>query len=423
MQLNNLTQFDTLLFLQGPVGPFFSHLTNYVHSLKPSISLHKVNLCAGDQLFFHPRAPCTIHSYTQQITEFDSFLQSTIRTLQTPLNPNIAVVIFGDCRPYHRIAFSVLQQHFPTIQLITFEEGYFRPHYLTMEFGRVNGHSAPINFTPPPTEQHLPIAFSTSTPTEAPHPTDEAYPYQSAMARYGALYAIANTILNPIQYPHYKNWREMPISHMALKWASFHIQYNILRKNSRENTKTTKWAAHNPKQYFVLALQLAHDSQIRFHSNLSQESFLSAALRNFANKADPNHHLIIKAHPLDVDPAYWKKQIDEQVWDLHIQNRVHFITEASNTQLLQNSLGLLCINSTLGLAALDLNIPLFCAGRAVYSHPKLTPNPLLESFFQHPIPPHQPSFISWKQALIQRNQVPGNVYAPLTPSHPPHPTP
>ena len=46
---------------------------------------------------------------------------------------------FGDWRPLHREA--ILVAKLRNIQVWAFEEGYLRPHYITMEEGGVNGNS------------------------------------------------------------------------------------------------------------------------------------------------------------------------------------------------------------------------------------------------------------------------------------------
>nr|WP_256681841.1 hypothetical protein [Bordetella holmesii] len=50
------------------------------------------------------------------------------------------VMLFGDCRPVHRPA--VLLARSKGVRVHVFDEGYFRPYWVTMEQGGVNAHSS-----------------------------------------------------------------------------------------------------------------------------------------------------------------------------------------------------------------------------------------------------------------------------------------
>ena len=49
------------------------------------------------------------------------------------------VILFGDCRPYHRVAVDLARSR--GIAVHVFEEGYFRPDWITLERDGTNGHS------------------------------------------------------------------------------------------------------------------------------------------------------------------------------------------------------------------------------------------------------------------------------------------
>jgi len=50
------------------------------------------------------------------------------------------VILFGDCRPLHRAAIRVAQSR--GLRVYVVEEGYFRPDWITLEEGGVNGYSS-----------------------------------------------------------------------------------------------------------------------------------------------------------------------------------------------------------------------------------------------------------------------------------------
>lgn len=50
-----------------------------------------------------------------------------------------AVMLFGDCRAYHRIAHEIAKER--RLEVGVFEEGYIRPDCITLERDGVNGNS------------------------------------------------------------------------------------------------------------------------------------------------------------------------------------------------------------------------------------------------------------------------------------------
>src|SRR5205807_4527216 len=117
-----------VLLLQGPVGPFFRRLAARLRAAGAEV--HKVNFNGGDWLFY-PRGAL---NWRGRRRDWADFLQSLIVQRQIDL-----VLLFGDCRPIHRVARSVAQQY--GIQVGAFEEGYIRPNFITCEQFGVNGYS------------------------------------------------------------------------------------------------------------------------------------------------------------------------------------------------------------------------------------------------------------------------------------------
>ena len=117
-----------ILLLQGPMGPFFWWLARDLRGRGANV--HKVNFNAGDALFY----PVGGLSFRGAIDEWAGFLESLIRD-----NSIDEIVLFGDCRAYHRVAISVACRK--GIAVRVFEEGYLRPDWITLEKGGVNGNS------------------------------------------------------------------------------------------------------------------------------------------------------------------------------------------------------------------------------------------------------------------------------------------
>jgi len=117
-----------VLFLQGPVGPFFSRLAQDLEF--KGAEVFKFNFNAGDWLFFSRNAT----SFKGDLTAWPEVLKAFIQQ-----NKIDVILLFGDCRPVHACVRGLAQEL--GCALGVFEEGYLRPDYVTFEPFGVNGHS------------------------------------------------------------------------------------------------------------------------------------------------------------------------------------------------------------------------------------------------------------------------------------------
>jgi len=117
-----------ILLLQGPVGPFFRRLAKELRAAGAEV--HKVNFNGGDGLFY-PRGAI---SWRGHPGDWPQFLARLLQERRIDI-----VLLFGDCRPIHRVARSVAQQY--GVRVGAFEEGYIRPNFVTFEQFGVNGFS------------------------------------------------------------------------------------------------------------------------------------------------------------------------------------------------------------------------------------------------------------------------------------------
>ena len=117
-----------VLLLQGPLGPFFMHLSRDLRNAGAKVT--KVNFNGGDWLF--SSGSCV--NYTGHAIDWPKYLTRLIK------ERNIDVILlFGDCRSLHRMA---LKHAVPMgIDVGVFEEGYVRPDYITFERYGVNANS------------------------------------------------------------------------------------------------------------------------------------------------------------------------------------------------------------------------------------------------------------------------------------------
>ena len=128
---------ESALFLQGPVGPFFSRVS--AEFKERGFNVHKINFNGGDKLFFRQGNAV---DYVGATEDWSNYLKHFAEK-----NAISRIYVFGDCRVYHRYAKQVAEAL--NIQFYVFEEGYLRPNYITLERGGVNGFSPTMNVPTP----------------------------------------------------------------------------------------------------------------------------------------------------------------------------------------------------------------------------------------------------------------------------------
>ena len=123
---------DRILLLQGPVGHFFRDFARWLEQRGKQV--FKINFNAGDEAFYPATIPNT-HAYRGSTEDFPAFLAKF-----TTNNKIDTIACFGDTRHYHTVA-RQLAENTEGIRFWAFEEGYFRPFFITLEQGGVNDFS------------------------------------------------------------------------------------------------------------------------------------------------------------------------------------------------------------------------------------------------------------------------------------------
>lgn len=115
---------SNFLFLQGVNSPFFADLAEALKHQGHAVQ--RVNFTVGDRVFWRRNG----HDYacTLAVDQLAPFFDDMYTTQAIT-----DVVLFGDERPVHRVA--VQQAKRLGVRVHVFEEGYFRPYWLTLERG------------------------------------------------------------------------------------------------------------------------------------------------------------------------------------------------------------------------------------------------------------------------------------------------
>ena len=374
-----------ILLLQGPMGDFFQQLGRWLESC--GIECHKVNFNAGDW-FFYPGQNAV--NYYGRLEHFSVWLKQYIQAKNID-----TVVCFGDCRFYHAKAKSLTEEL--GLKFLVFEEGYIRPDYITLERDGVNDFSC--------IKQKF-INLSNELPfPDKPEVVNSSY---KKMVFSACLYYLL-WILFFWVFPFYKHHRQIsPLAEFFYWLRSFvrrAINYQVEPRRFLDIIK--KYDKH----YFIVALQVHNDSQVRVHSDYNDvEEFILEVLASFASNASTDKHLVFKHHPMDRGYRNYNYLLTKHALALGIMDRVHYICDVHLPTLLKHSIGLVAINSTTGLQALFHDKPVKVTGRAIYNLPKLTYQGELDQFWKNPGRVNRLAYRRFRYALVHYSQLNGSFY-------------
>lgn len=384
--INELLESRRVLLLQGPMGDFFTLFADWLKGYR--VDVFKINFNGGDRFFYQHRE--NTFDYTGHLDDFADWLD--IFLLQHQID---AVVCFGDCRLYHQVAKVTAEKR--EIGFFAFEEGYIRPDYITFEKGGVNFFSS---FNPA-----MVYKFPTVNPDIPQVPVHNQY---SKMVSSAILYYLFG-VMSRLHYPHYQHHRgTSSIQELYCGVVSFwRRQKNALLEPKRFKQVIRRYN----KQYYVFALQVHNDSQIRVHSQLqSMEKYIEHVIESFSQHADREQHLVFKHHPMDRGYRDYTELISQFAQRFAITGRVHYFCDIHLPTLLKHSLGMVTVNSTTVIQALFHKIPVKVLGDALYNLPGLTNQDSLDAFWKKPGEVDHAYFLKFRQDLIAYSQLNGSFY-------------
>jgi len=152
------------------------------------------------------------------------------------------------------------------------------------------------------------------------------------------------------------------------KDPNFYLEYNLSdtfspptitpRKSSKKRNKFSP--IELPERYIFVPFQVPHDTQIVCHSSWvqSMEAFYDEVIKAVRNLKDPSLKVVFKEHPS------WHKHYDS----LYLKDPLGVFANGNDTvELIEKSVAVLTINSTVGLESLLLNKEVITLGDACYN--------------------------------------------------------
>jgi len=139
---------------------------------------------------------------------------------------------------------------------------------------------------------------------------------------------------------------------------------------------------------------------------------LEYVIRSFASHASGTARLVVKAHPLDNGWTNFRRRTREIADRCGVSGRVDYIDGGDLQMLVRGARGVVTLNSTVGLIALDLGRPLICLGKAIFDRPGLTFRGALDDFWLNATTPDKDVFANFRRQLLRRSMINGDYYTP-----------
>ena len=384
-----MKQKRAFLFLQGVCSPFYQRLARRLSD--DGHRVVKVNFNAGDIAYWQ-RTHSENHLFRDPLSELPAYIESLWQRYAITDQ-----VMFGDRRPIHRPAVDNAKK--AGVRTHVFEEGYFRPFWVTLERDGVNGHSL---LPRDPTwfyetgkalpEMPAPVRFRSSFKIRAMH--DVAY-HLAGLA-------------NPLVAPHYRN--HAPIT-APVEYAGYIKRFTLLKQWKKQDAQRIKTLIESAKPYFILPLQLNTDAQIRDHSPYANmQEVMDHVMGSFAEHAPSDALLCIKNHPLDMGLVNYSKTIKYLAQFYGLQERIVYLESGNLDTLIKHAVGTVTVNSTVGFVSLEKQCPTFALSDPIYNLAGLTYEGSLDEFWDQPPKPSQDLFTYFRNTVMHTVQINGGFY-------------
>ena len=384
-----LDGFHNVLLLQGPMGPFMRRFADFLLSYQKRV--FKINLNGGDAFFY--RGTDTFN-FSGRPEEWINYLQDFLAKHKID-----QIYLFGDCRFYHEEAITLARTL--GVNVSVFEEGYIRPHYITLEPWGVNHHSAL------PRTAAFYLSQNIADPIK-PGPTGLKF---ASVIKYGMAYYAGGFLLR-WRFPHYQHHKNFsPFAGLAW-WRSLYRKH---RYRLKEQNLLPKLVNDYHKKFFLVPLQVFNDSQVLNHYELcSVDTFIDYVMRSFAESAPKDVLLVIKHHPMDRGQTDYSKFIQRLAFELGLEGRAHYIHDLHLPTLLDAACGTVVINSTVGLSSLLHDTPVKAVGNCLYDFEGLTNQSHLDEFWSQPGEVNKPIYKAFRNYLIDQTQINGCFQAEIS---------
>ena len=385
-----------ILFASAPFGPFFSELAQALEAQGCEVW----RLCFEGGDVWETASSNRIYVIGAQAnSDFAAFVEGELKRKSID-----CVVTFNDILPRNRIVLETAQRL--NLDRFVLENGYLRPHWVTLERDGVNGFSAL------PRERAFYLAENAlrSARGNAPSPKDEAFAFR---VRYHVINTIVHFAMAVMASPVLR-FNSSYYGDSVWRQALGYVREYAWRQVNGEDVEVARIRAAKQagQLVFTVLMQKPGDGQLMVHSKYGgNNKFLREVVGSFARYAAKDALLVVKQHPLDYgvekSPAY-----AASLFGAHgIEGRAVYLRMTSMDICMDLSDGLVTVNSTGGLAALQKGLAVKCMGAAVYDVDGLTYQGALNSFWRKGRPADAQVLNGYVDYLTRSSQLNGGFHS------------
>jgi capsular polysaccharide export protein len=371
------------LIVSAPFGPFSRDLAQCLRAAGATVRRVVVN--AGDFLDWGRRDALVFRGRREEWPAW--FAQTLVVQGVTDL------ITYGDTNFYVSAALTAARH--AGLRTHILEQGYYRPDWVTLETEGVNAHT------------HLPRdpAWYQAHPAAASDSPSEKVGLSTPNAvRYIFLYHFIALWGSPA-FPHFRWDYQTPPPLQATAHA---IRFLAQRVNNGSDRRDYERAIQASGPKFLVLLQRPGDSQLRKHSRFADmESFIDHVVADFAANGPTDGHLIFRPHPLDPGLSDYRRLIRRRARELGCSGRLHYCDYGKLHEILALMQGVVCVNSSAGLAGVEFQVPTITLGEALYDMPGLTHQGGLATFWSHPEPPDTKLYLAFRNVHMATTQING----------------
>ncbi len=377
------------VFLQGMPSPFFRRIADRLAAAGCRVT--GINFCFGDRLFWGDRDAV---DYRGSLAAWPRFFADFLGS-----NAVTDIVLLGEQRNYHKPAVALAKAR--GIRVTVTDFGYLRPDWITLEPDGMCGNST----FPREPERIRRIAASVPKADLTARFTDSV----EDMSRADQAYHWGNLLRN-WRYPRYRRSDMRP--HPLLYYPFTALQPLRARLQGDRKTAHVSTLLASGARYFVFPLQLEHDFQIVAYSPFDEmETPIRMVIGSFAMHAGADNRLAIKVHPFDPGLRNWRRIIARLAKAHGVADRIDYFDCNDLDEMIRGAAGMVTVNSTSGIRALQLGCPVKLLGQAMYDVPGLVFQGALDHFWSEAAPPDPALAGDFINAIAATIQIRGTFFS------------
>lgn len=377
-----------ILFISAPFGGFFK-------SIARDLEAHGCQVwrtvCDGGEFIETPARNRIL--FRGQPGAWPAFIQRALRARRIS-----AVVTFNDTSPRNHTALAVARE--AGLSRFVLENGYLRPHWITFDRDGVNGNSTL------PKDPDFYLAQQLPCPAAQEFPSRFRSHVWDTVRHFAASVVLSPALSFDSRYYGDSIYRQMTGYAREYAWGKVYNDVGQFERLVKQKAKTGG-------KIFVALLQKPGDGQLRVHSRFgSNGPFIEEICASFAAKAPSDAILVVKQHPLDYGVEKMPRRFKALSARLGLEGRAFYLRKTSIDKLLDHTHGLITINSTGGLIAVQRGIPTLCLGKAIYDMPGLTFQGPLDRFWEQGELPRRDVVAAFVAYLAHTSQLNGGFHTP-----------